>query len=86
MTQRTQISLSPEDHRRARARASELGISLAEYIRRLVARDLRAEREPGPVSALFGLGSSGEDADVSKRKDAYVGEALDSDGPHRAGR
>jgi hypothetical protein len=78
MAQRTQISLPPEDHRRARARASELGISLAEYIRRLVARDLRGVREPAPVDALFGLGSSGDGADVSAHKDAYVGEAVEA--------
>lgn len=76
MTQRTQISLPPEDHRRARARASELGISLAEYVRRLVARDLHGNREPAPVEALFALGSSSDRSDVSTRKDAYVGEAV----------
>jgi hypothetical protein len=79
MAQRTQISLPPEDHRQARARASELGISLAEYIRRLVARDLQAEREPAPVSALFDLGSSGAGADIATHKDAYLAEALASD-------
>jgi len=54
MMARTQITLDPELHRRARERAAELGISLAEYIRRLVARDL----EPTPkadVSELFDL-------------------------------
>jgi hypothetical protein len=79
MAQRTQISLPPEDHRRARARASELGISLAEYIRRLVARDLHDERQAAPVSALFDLGSSGAEADIATHKDAYLGEALVSD-------
>jgi hypothetical protein len=68
MAQRTQISLPPEDHRRARARAAELGISLAENIRRLV--------EPAPVEALFALGSSGEGTDVATRKDEYLGEAV----------
>jgi hypothetical protein len=76
MAQRTQISLPPEDHRRARARATELGVSLAEYIRRLVARDLHSETGRAPVDALFDLGSSGEAADVSSRKDEYVGEAV----------
>lgn len=79
MAQRTQINLSPEDHRRARARAADLGISLAEYIRRLVARDLHTERDPAPVSRLFDLGSSGEGADVSTRKDEWIGEALAGD-------
>jgi hypothetical protein len=86
MVQRTQISLPPEDHRRARARASELGVSLAEYIRRLVARDLHTERERAPVEALFGLGNSGKGADVSKRKDAYVGEAVEANARRHAGR
>jgi hypothetical protein len=79
MAQRTQIALPPEDHRRARARASDLGISLAEYIRRLVAHDLHGERDPAPVDALFGLGSSSDGADISANKDAYVGEAVAAD-------
>lgn len=79
MTQRTQITLPDEDHRRARARASDLGVSLAEYIRRLVADDLHSGRNGAPVDALFDLGSSGHDSDVSAQKDAYVGEALQAD-------
>jgi hypothetical protein len=86
MAQRTQINLPPEDHRRARARAADLGISLAEYIRRLVARDLHAEREAAPVDALFGLGSFADGSDVSAHKDAYVGEAIEADVFRRAGR
>jgi hypothetical protein len=86
MTQRTQISLPPEDHRRARARAADLGVSLAEYIRRLVARDLYAERDAAPVEALFGLGSSADGSDVSTHKDAYVGEAIEADAVRRADR
>lgn len=76
MPQRTQITLPTEDHRRARARASELGISLAEYMRGLVARDLRGGAEPrsSPVE-LFDLGSS-SGSDVSQEKGAYVGEAV----------
>jgi hypothetical protein len=76
MTQRTQISLPDEDHRRARARAADLGISLAEYIRRLVDRDLHSTPATAPVQSLFALGSSGDGADVAARKDAYVGEAV----------
>jgi plasmid stability protein len=76
MAQRTQISLPDEDHRRARARASDLGVSLAEYIRRLVAADLRTERTAAPVDALFDLGSSADGSDISARKDAYIGDAV----------
>jgi hypothetical protein len=86
MAQRTQISLPPEDHRRARARASDLGVSLAEYIRRLVADDLYSERETAPVDALFDLGSSGDGSDVAAHKDAYVGDAVEADARRRSGR
>jgi hypothetical protein len=75
MIQRTQVSLDAADHRRARRRAAELGISLAEYIRRLVRRDLEgpgvAEKD---VTVLFALGDSGG-SDVATQKDAYVAEA-----------
>jgi hypothetical protein len=81
MMQRTQISLEPTEHRRARLRASELGISLAEYIRRLVRRDIGEQAIGRDVSALFALGDSGG-SDVAGNKDAYVGEAVaDRRGP-----
>jgi hypothetical protein len=80
MMQRTQISLEASEHRRARRRASELGISLAEYIRRLVRRDIGEPGLPGDVSALLALGDSGG-SDVAAAKDAYLGEAID--GHHR---
>ena len=40
MMARTQITLETEMQRRARRRANDLGVSLAEYFRRLVARDI----------------------------------------------
>jgi hypothetical protein len=77
MPSRTQITLNPGQHRRARTRAAELGISLAEYIRRLVDADLRA-RPPRPdVSAVFNLGESGG-SDITLEKDRYVGEAIEA--------
>ena len=69
---RVQVSLTPEEDRRARARAAELGISFAAYIRRLVARDLA---EP---QALFDLGDSGG-SDVARAKHRYAGEAVQAD-------
>lgn len=74
--ERTQISLPREDHRRARQRASELGISLAEYIRRLVRRDLGDPRARGGIEEIFNLGESSEPTDVAQHKDAYVGDAV----------
>jgi hypothetical protein len=44
MMERTQIMLDAELQKRARKRASQLGISLAEYVRRLLARDLGARQ------------------------------------------
>jgi len=78
MMQRTQILLTPDDHRRARRRAAELGISLAEYIRRLVERDLRGPIPEADVASLFALGRSGG-SDVAANKDAYVAEAVEAD-------
>jgi len=83
MMSRTQITLSPENHRRARRRAAELGISLAEYIRRLVDVDLReAASPPADISAIFGLGDSGG-SDVATHKHDYVGDAVDALHPPR---
>jgi hypothetical protein len=75
MMARTQIALEPEQQRRARQRASELGISLAEYMRRLVARDLGSARAKSNPSAVFDLGSSGG-SDIRKGKDAMLAEAF----------
>ena len=75
MQQRTQIYLPPEEHRRARRRAAELGVSLAEYVRRLVRQDLGGSGRAADVSSLFALGDSGG-SDVARQKDAYIGEAI----------
>jgi hypothetical protein len=71
MMARTQIMLDPELHRRARARAAALGLSLAEYVRRLVAADLVEQRPTGRVDNVFNLGDSGA-SDVAACKDAYL--------------
>lgn len=76
MVVRTQISLDSEAHRRARGRAHELGISLAEYVRRLVDADLSGS---GPaaaeVEAVFDLGAGGR-TDVARGKDGMIGDAF----------
>jgi len=72
---RTQVSLDREMLRRARRKADQLGVSLAEYVRRLVARDL-GERAPGRhPSLVFDLGRS-EGSDIAKDKDAMIAEAF----------
>jgi hypothetical protein len=75
MMSRTQITLDLEIQRRAQKRASELGISFAEYVRSLVARDLGGARKAPARSAVFDLGSSGG-SDIARNKDAMIGEAF----------
>ena len=76
MVVRTQISLDSEAHRKARQRASALGVSFAEYVRRLVDADLgEPQRAVVDVDAVFDLGSGGE-TDVGRDKDRLVGEAV----------
>jgi hypothetical protein len=50
MNSRTQITMDPELQRRAHAKAAELGLSFAEYVRRLVAHDLGEPRRNTPIS------------------------------------
>jgi hypothetical protein len=75
MMSRTQVTLDTQIHRRARQRASELGVSLAEYVRRLVARDLSGPQIKANVSCVFDLGNSGG-SDVAKDKDSMIAEAF----------
>ena len=77
MMSRTQVKLDQDTQRRARRRASDLGVSLAEYFRRLVARDLTGTQKTADVERVFDLGSSGG-SDVAREKDAIVGEAVRS--------
>ncbi|MBI4729798.1 MAG: hypothetical protein HY775_09915 [Acidobacteria bacterium] len=82
-TTRTQISLDSEILRRAKTRAAGLGVSLAEYVRRLLARDLEQARPAADPAVVFDLGDSGG-SEVARYKDDYVGEAVDAE--YRRGR
>lgn len=75
MMVRTQISLSAEVHNRVRVRAADLGISLAEYIRRLVDRDLSQPPRITDRSLVFDLGSS-TGMDIASEKPRMVAEAI----------
>lgn len=75
MMVRTQISLDTEQRRAAKRKAAELGLSLAEYIRRRVERDLpHTGARRGDMSRLSGKGNSGG-SDVAKFKHQYIAEA-----------
>jgi hypothetical protein len=83
MMSRTQVTLETQTHRRARQRASELGVSLAEYMRRLVARDLAGPQAEVDVTRVFDLGRSNK-SDVAKNKDSMIAEAVQT--AHRKSR
>jgi hypothetical protein len=76
MNARTQISLDPVMQRRAQARANELGISFAEYIRRLLANDLGEPKRKTSISVLFNLVDEGPETDVARDKDKMIARAV----------
>lgn len=62
--------------RRAHVKAAELGISFAEYVRRVVAKDLGEGRPKPDISIIFDLGASAEPTDIARDKDKLVGDAV----------
>ena len=74
MMVRTQISLDSERHAQVRARAAALGISLAEYMRRLVDQDLAERPRGADRSVVLDLGSS-RGTDIASDKARMIGEA-----------
>ena len=78
MLSRTRIRIKPEIQLRAQRRAGELGVSVAEYIRRLIARDLDASGERANPAAVFDLAAS-RGSDIARNKAAMVSEAFASE-------
>jgi hypothetical protein len=76
MNARTQITMDPEMQRRAQAKAAELGISFAEYMRRLVAQDLGEPKPKADTSIMFDLIDEGPPTDIARNKDKMIGEAV----------
>jgi hypothetical protein len=76
MNARTQITLDPETQRRAHEKAAELGISFAEYVRRVIATDLGEPRPKADISILFDLGASDEPTNIARDKDKMIGESF----------
>ena len=72
---RTQIDLKSEQHALIKRKAADLGISMAEYIRRLVERDLSQTGSGSDISAIFGIGDSGG-SDVSVDRKGATAEAI----------
>lgn len=76
MNARTQVTLNPEMQRRAQAKAAELNISFAEYVRRLVALDLGDLKRKADVSALFDLADTGSKTNIARDNNEMVAEAI----------
>ena len=74
MMSRTQVTLEPEIQRRARQRAQDLGVSLAEYVRRLVANDLGRPPMKANPRSIFDLGTSGG-SNIARDKNAMIAQA-----------
>ena len=76
---------APHAHRHvAVPDGSALGISFAEYVRRVLDEDL-GDPPPSPdATQIFGLFDS-DSADVAKNKDAYVDEAVRANQPRSRG-
>jgi hypothetical protein len=72
-----QITLDTETQRRARRRANDMGLSLAEYVRRLLARDLGNPKTTVDPSVVFDLGATAG-SDIATQKDAMIAEAFGS--------
>jgi hypothetical protein len=84
MMVRTQIMLHAEVHTRAKLRAAELGMSLAEYVRRTIALDLEEPPEPvTDLSGIFGLFAYPGGSDIAHHKDEYLGEAMEQAYPQQ---
>lgn len=72
---RTQIDLESEQHALAKRKAADLGISMAEYIRRLVERDLSQTGPSSDISDIFGIGDSGG-SDIAVDRKGATAEAI----------
>ena len=64
--------------RQAREKAGRLGISLAEYVRRLIARDLEGSPKRVDPSVIFDLGRSWG-SNIAENKDAMVAESFEAE-------
>ena len=69
--------MDPDMQRRAHAKAAELGISFAEYVRRLVANDLGEPKPKADISIFFDLvADEGPPTNIARDKDKMIGEAV----------
>lgn len=79
--QRTQIMLDPEEHRRLIAEAAERGISLAEYLRRIIASRTSESAVPYAMRSFEGLFNALDSGakDTVEHMDEEAGAAFDEE-------
>jgi hypothetical protein len=78
--------MNAELQQRAHAKAAELGISFAEYMRRLVAQNLGEPKPKADNSMIFDLVDEGPPTDIARDKDKMIGEAAWDEYLHDIGR
>lgn len=86
MPTRTQITLNPDLQRRAQKRASALGVSFAEYVRRILAQDLGERKAKTDISVIFNLVRDGPVSNIAHDKDRMIGEAVWEEHLRKTGR
>jgi len=74
---RTQVYFEPEQHRLLKKEAALQGISLAEFLRRMVREYLREEPARKDFFKIVGMGKSGR-SDISEKHDYYTAESISS--------
>jgi hypothetical protein len=86
MNARTQISIDPETQRRAQAKAAELGIPFAEYVRRVIAEDIGPARAALDISVVFNLVTEGRPTNIARDKDKMIAAAVRQEHARKTGR
>ena len=62
-----------------RQKAAASGISMAEYIRRLIDRDLERIETQADISDIFGLGRSANRTDIAVEGKRAIADAIEAD-------
>jgi hypothetical protein len=75
MNRPVQVMLDPEQRRRARRRAAEQGLTLSDYIGRLVHDDLESWTPDPDTPAIITI-ADGPTTDVPAHRGTYIGEAV----------
>ncbi|WP_428117451.1 hypothetical protein [Candidatus Poriferisodalis sp.] len=81
---RTVITLPDQVHARAKQRAAELGISFAEFTRRLLEKELDAPEPQGDLESICGM-VQGTPFDMVRDGHSIIGTAVAAELAERSG-